>query len=489
MSRSTAVAVDAPGLRRRMEELVERWSLPGLGMAVVVDGETAFLEAVGLAEIESATPLTPTNRQRIASITKTMTALSVMALVEEGRLRLEDEVADLLPDVVFHGPAAGMTVEHLLTHTSGIGEAPSLEQLAGEFEGRAPGEPPPSIAERTPNGIVVELEPGSNWVYANLGYALLGEILQGVEGVTIDEVLARRVFRPLGMTGSDARDEPHGSLAAGYRRPPSPDVREMWARAGRSLPEDEPTVDGVNIRNEYRHFYGADGGAQVSLEDMARYLACLLAQGRGVVTPAAFEAMTRPRWAPHPALPAQGLGFALQRRFGRASFGHGGHILGGWLSSMAVFPDDGLGVAVHLNVDLEDWRVKVERELLALLFGAPRPLGGGGRAGVMKVRPDAPGRYVSAGGKLTAFRVATGTGPLTVATGDGTSDGLRLLARRGRWKDGVDLVPAGDDDPLLFRVDEPDLAEPSHLAFLPDEDGSIAGLVVDDPHVRVRRAH
>jgi CubicO group peptidase (beta-lactamase class C family) len=135
---------------------------PGLAVSVVSRDGVVFEHAEGYADIESKQPMTLAHRHCIGSVTKTLVAVCVMALVDEGRLSLADKVTDLLPDVRFDGPAESMTVWHLLTHTSGIGEAPTVDALAAEvaasdnmrWRER-------DFSDAYPNGILVGAVPGT----------------------------------------------------------------------------------------------------------------------------------------------------------------------------------------------------------------------------------------------------------------------------------------------------------------------------------------
>ncbi len=141
-----------------------------------------YSEAFGYADIESKTGADLNRHQRIASISKTLTGLCIMALVDDGRLSLDSRVVDLLPDVAFDGPAQAMTLRHLLTHTSGIGEAPTPDALAATIDPNARSGGDQEFASLYRRGIIVEAEPGTKWAYANHGYALLGEIRRPYRG-------------------------------------------------------------------------------------------------------------------------------------------------------------------------------------------------------------------------------------------------------------------------------------------------------------------
>ena len=467
-------AEDMDRVRETAASLVHQYHLPGLSIGVVLGQELAYAEGFGFADIEERRPQGPRLSQRIGSITKTMVGLCAMALVDEGRLSLDDGVVQRLPEVKFDGPADSLTVRHLLTHTGGIGEAPTEADLAHldatlwSEEDEVPGVP-----ALYPNGISIEVPPGTKWAYANHGFVLLGEIIARVEGEPIEEVLRRRVFEPLGMSDTDCLDRPHRTLTTGYHRTPDADQRELMQRAGRDVPEEQ-TVDGHNIRGRYTYIRGrAAGAVQSTIPDMARYASALLRRGGGIVRPETFDAMIAPQWCPDERLQSMGLTFFRTPLFGRRTFGHGGGVLGGWLSMLTVLPDESLAVLVHANLIL-DTLYRVEAKILQAVLNAPDPV-----LPSIPVDPtilgSAPGVYEATPGKLTNFRIITGTGRVQISSRDG---GLILHARRGPWKGSVRMLPADAADPAFFALDtgEP---EPPCVTLLPDEQGRVTGLRFD----------
>ena len=143
---------DADRIRAAAREIIAAHRIPGISIGVVYGQDLVFAEGFGFADIEAQTPQAPERRQRIASITKTMVGLCAMALVDEGKLRLEDRVVDLLPEVAFEGPASAMTVRHLLTHTSGIGEAPTVDGLKFSLRPTLAAMPLPVTSALEPKG-------------------------------------------------------------------------------------------------------------------------------------------------------------------------------------------------------------------------------------------------------------------------------------------------------------------------------------------------
>ncbi len=470
-------ATDIARIRSAVESAVDEYHLPGIAVGVVSGGELVYAEGFGYADIESKHPQDPALHQRIGSITKTMVALCAMALVDEGPLSLDDRVVDRLPDMTFHGPAEAVTIRHLLTHTSGIGEVPMPEQLRDMPATLWSPEGPdvPGVPEAYPDGITIDVAPGSKWAYANQGFVMLGEIVARAEGAPIEEVLRRRVFEPLGMTDTDCLDQPHPKLTTGYHRPPSEDELELARRVGATPPEEpgEP-VDGHNIRRRYQYVRGhAAGAVQSTIPDMARYAAALLRRCAGIVRPETFDSMVAPHWCPDDRLANIGLAFFRERRFGRRTFGHGGGITGGWNTHLTVLPEDDLAVLTHLNLTFDKF-AQVEGRILQAVLDAPDPAVAEAQVDP-KVLSTAPGVYEAKPGPLTNFRIITGTGRIQISARDGE---LLLHARRGPWKKGVRLRPAEPADPAFFVLDtgEP---EPPLLALLLDQDSAVTGLRFD----------
>ncbi len=464
-------AADAARLEAAAKRALDELKPAGFSVGVVAGGGLAWSRGFGYADIENGRPQAQELRQRSGSITKTMVGLCLMALVEEGRLSLDDCVFHHVPEVVFHGDGSAVKLRHLLTHTSGIGEVAMPEDVRALTETLWSGRPDGDVLGLFPRGVTLEVPPNTKWSYANLGYALLGEVVARAEQAPIAEVLRRRIFAPLGMTHSDLLDQPHPDLATGYHHAPGADEREMSARAGFEI-ADEPTVDGVNIRGTYLHIRGggAAGAVQSTVPDMARYAAVLLAGGAGIVRPETFATMIAPHWAPDPRMESWGLSFSRAVRFGRFMFGHGGGVLGGWNSMLLVVPGEDLALIIHANTAFDDFPKLVSRLLAATLGGrSPAPVA---RAVSPDLLASAPGVYEAFPGDLTNFRVKGAVGRLQIKAADGA---LSLHARRGVWKNGMRLSPADPADDTYFQIADDEL-EPSALRLVRGGGGAVTGL-------------
>ncbi|HEX5758124.1 MAG TPA: serine hydrolase [Thermoanaerobaculia bacterium] len=195
---------------------------PGAAAIVVDDGKVLLREGYGLANLELGVPIEPEMVFRIGSVTKQFTAVAALLLVAEGKLALDDEIIEYLPDY----PTGGrkITVEHLLTHTSGIKSYTALpEWLPRRREDLTV---PQMIALFKDQPM--DFAPGEKWAYNNSGYFLLGAVLEKASGQSYEELLRSRIFAPLGMkrTGYGHVEPILPGRVAGYQR-----GRQGWVNA------------------------------------------------------------------------------------------------------------------------------------------------------------------------------------------------------------------------------------------------------------------
>jgi CubicO group peptidase (beta-lactamase class C family) len=154
---------------------------------VAKNGKVIFSKSYGMADLEWSVPNSPTTRFNIASMTKQFTAASILLLEGRGKLKTDDLVKKYLPDA----PASWdkISIYHLLTHTSGIpGDAAKYE----------PGTPDKLVFNDKP----LDFQPGERWDYTNLGYIVLGYLLERISGQTYEEFIQENIFKPLGMNDS-----------------------------------------------------------------------------------------------------------------------------------------------------------------------------------------------------------------------------------------------------------------------------------------------
>jgi len=171
---------------------------PGAGILVLKDGRVVYLGTRGVADMQGMRPIDGRTAFRLASVTKQFTAMAVMMLVRDGKLRYEDSLTSLFPDFPEYGRA--ITVRHLLGHTSGL---PDYEDLM------PPADPSLSVeGSQIDDAGVLELlkaqkagwfAPGALWRYSNSGYVVLGLVVEKVSGRSFPTFLRERIFAPLKM--------------------------------------------------------------------------------------------------------------------------------------------------------------------------------------------------------------------------------------------------------------------------------------------------
>jgi CubicO group peptidase (beta-lactamase class C family) len=154
---------------------------------VAKSGKAIFNKSYGMADLEWSVPNSPTTKFNIASMTKQFTAASIFLLEDRGKLKTDDLVKKYLPDA----PASWdkITIYHLLTHTSGISDD------AARYE---PGPPEKLLFRDKP----LNSQPGEQWAYTNLGYIVLGYLLEKISGQPYEEFVQQNIFKPLGMNDS-----------------------------------------------------------------------------------------------------------------------------------------------------------------------------------------------------------------------------------------------------------------------------------------------
>ena len=187
---------------------------PGAAVIVVKDGETLFRKGYGMANLELGVPIEPQMVFRLGSITKQFTAVCILMLYEQGKLDLQDDLTRFLPDF----PTGGrqVTVEHLLTHTSGIKSYTGMPEWLPLWR-----------KDMTLEELIIlfkdqpfDFEPGEEFRYNNSGYILLGAIIEKLSGMKYADFVQKNIFEPLGMSHSlyDNTEKIVPGRVAGYSR-------------------------------------------------------------------------------------------------------------------------------------------------------------------------------------------------------------------------------------------------------------------------------
>ncbi|MFN3651765.1 MAG: serine hydrolase domain-containing protein [Armatimonadota bacterium] len=214
---------DAASLTRKVDRLFTLSAGkdgPGCAVAVVRDGKTVYQRGFGTANLEYGTHIRPDTPFHIASVSKQFTAFAVHLLAAEGKLSLDEDVHKYLPEL--HDFGKRITVRHLLHHTSGLRDQWDLLSLAGwRYEDVITEDDILSLVWRQRE---LNFEPGTEQVYSNTGYTLLGLVVKRVSGQSLREFCHERIFRPLRMEHTHFHDD-HREVVPGraYSYFPEPD--------------------------------------------------------------------------------------------------------------------------------------------------------------------------------------------------------------------------------------------------------------------------
>jgi CubicO group peptidase (beta-lactamase class C family) len=237
-----------------MAEGMQELHLPGLVYGVILDGELALVRGLGHRDLEAKAPVDADTVFRIASMTKSFTALAILKLRYEGKLALDDPVARHVPELGALPPptedSGPITIRQLLSHTAGLPEDNPWgdRQLATSEE---------ELSAWLRQGLPFSTAPGTAFEYSNYGFAILGRVISRASGMRYQDYIDREILKPLGMTSTfwNPREAPRERLANGYRR------------QGEEFVIEEPLGDGS---------FGAIGGLLTSARDLGRWVALML---------------------------------------------------------------------------------------------------------------------------------------------------------------------------------------------------------------------
>jgi CubicO group peptidase (beta-lactamase class C family) len=318
---ATAANAQPDAVDQYMEAELAKRSIPGAALVVIRGGQVVKMQGYGLANVELGVAVTPDSVFELASVTKQFTATAIMLLVEEGKLRLDDPVNALLPGAPEKWK--GITVRHLLTHTSGLpGLADGFKSLGegGWRLGYTTGD-----MFKAAMSDPVSFAPGERYQYSDVGYFLLGMIVEKASGLRYAQFLERRFFRPLGMTATSVIDQYAivNNRAAGYT-----------LYQGRL----------VHIRRHVQFGLASHYGVLSSVRDLVKWDAAL-ASGN-VVKPSSLEQMWTPTKLRDGSSVSYGFGWEVDERRGHRRISHSG-ITG---TEYSRYPDDDLVVIVLTNL-------------------------------------------------------------------------------------------------------------------------------------------
>ena len=341
-----------PEIDRMVGEFMTRSRVPGAAWGIVVDGELAHIGVSGYRELPTKAPVTRDSVFRIASMTKSFTAMAIMKLRDEGKISLDAPVTRYVPELKsLRYPTSDsprITVRDLLSHAEGFPEDNPWgdQQLAASEE---------EFTRMLQQGIPFSNAPGIAYEYSNYGFAILGRVVTNASGLPYRQYISEMILKPLGMTSTtlEPASVPRDRIAHGYRW-----EDEQWK-------EEPPLPDGA---------FGAMGGMLTSVADLSKYVGVFLSAWpprdeaeAGPVRRASLREMQQ-IWRSRPAtagrsdagattLNSGGYGYGL-RVSQSCAFNHivahsGG--LPGFGSLMQWLPDYGVGIVAFGNVTYTGW--------------------------------------------------------------------------------------------------------------------------------------
>ena len=279
-------SVAAHDVEDQLRELMAGHGTVGLAVVVVRDNAVVYRASLGWKELEGKVPLEGDDLFRIASISKSFAATSILQLAEQGRLSLDDDAGDLLGFAVRNPafPDRPITLRMLLNHTSSITDGPrygSLDFINSEAGGRWQD----SYADRAP---------GEGYEYSNLAYNMVGAIIERVSGERFDAYVRRHVLEPLGLDGGHLVDALHGDRFARIYR-----WREGvgFERSDAAYAPLDERLDGYAIGYD-APMLSPTGGMKITADDLATWMLVHMNQGEWngvrIIGPASAEAMQAP---------------------------------------------------------------------------------------------------------------------------------------------------------------------------------------------------
>jgi CubicO group peptidase (beta-lactamase class C family) len=344
-SSAPIVAVTAESVKPQIEKIdsmiaadVARNPIGSVTVGIVSGKQLIWTKSYGDADMEKKIPSDADTVYRIGSITKMFTALMLEQLVETGKVHLSDPVEKYFPEIKqvkgAFPDAPPITLIQLATHTSGLGREPDDVEIAtsgpvAEWE--------KTLIAALPH-LKYDFEPGTQFSYSNMGYAILGAALSRAAGEPYLEYVPKHIFAPLGMTHSalewNAQMATH--LAKGY------EVMEPG-----KVDSDTPERENKNGRG----YKVPNGAMYTTVSDLARFASFEMGQGPD----AALKKASLDRFQRQIIVPADigltsgyGVGFQVERRDGYVAFGHGGAVAG-YTSGLLMNRTKGIGVIVFSN--------------------------------------------------------------------------------------------------------------------------------------------
>jgi len=355
----------AAGLTSQIEALIKPHfpaDRPGLAVIVTQNGKVLFRKAFGSANLELGVPLRPDMLFRIGSMTKQFTAAAVMMLIEQGKVSLNDPITKFLPDYPVQGHM--ITVEHLLTHTSGI---QSYTDIPGWMTSKIMTDLKLSELIDGFKREPMHFAPGTRFEYNNSGYMLLGAIIEKASGETYEAFLKKNIFDPLGMKNT----------LYGHNQP------IILNRASGYDADGDTVLNAPYLSMTQPH---AAGALLSTVDDLAKWDAALYTEK--ILKQESLKRMWTPYTLKDGTSTGYGYGWAISTLQGSPTIQHDGGIHG-FVSDGLRLPQEKVYVAVLCNTTAPALAPQLlTRKIAALALGKPFP-----ERKAIQVTPEVLARY------------------------------------------------------------------------------------------------
>ena len=409
-----------------IEQAIAEGNIPGAVLVVGHDGKVIYRKAYGHRALEPhREPMTLDTIFDLASLTKVIaTTTAVMQLMEEGKIRVGDPVAKYIPEFAQNGKE-DITIRQLLTHYSGL--APDLD-LETPWEGK-------QTAYQLACVMPPETTPGSSFIYSDINFIMLGELVEKVSGETLDSYTQQHIFTPLKM------------LHTRY----VPPAAWRFKIAPTQYDENEKMLRGVVHDPTARRMGGVAGHAGLfsTGDDLTKFAQTLLDGGDGILSSLTVEKMTEPETPPNaPVL--RGFGWDIDSPF---SSNRGD-----------LFPVGSYGHTGFTGTSI--WIDPTTNSYVILLTNAVHPRGKGNAIGLrVKVATEVAAALPLSAGEKEELRLKNLTGYSEAWTA-----ARRMSARNGSVKNGIDVLEEHNFDVLKLPPDSPAGAK-KHIGLVTNQTG------------------
>ena len=320
-------------------QVLQSTGVPSASVAVVKNGRVAYANAYGAAKLDPRVPATPDLRYAIGSISKQFTAVAILLLQQDGKLRLDDPVSRFIPGLTRGNE---VTVRQLLSHTSGYQDFwPQDYVMPGMLQATTPQAIADAWAKKP-----LDFAPGSRWQYSNTNYTLAGMVVEKASGMPFFQFVRSRILVPAGLTSAMNFDvNPRAANTTGYVRyglgplRPAPDAGPgwMWAAGELAMTAKDLATWDINLT---RH---------------------------GLLTPASYRELEREVVLNNGAGTGYALGLDVGMQGGRFMIEHSGEV-SGFTAENIVFPDDSAAIVVLTNQDAAPASGAIANQIATALF-------------------------------------------------------------------------------------------------------------------------